>query len=161
HRDYPEFPEIYSNRAFERLERPLVNVLTRALAVIANSPSAARRIASLYQVDPGRIIELPFLPSLPARRHAAGGGLTTAEEGRRKYDLRVGYVFYRAGFLPFKTHLYLLEGLVALERKHGIILHAVFCGGGPPLHRAMVERQVRALELTERVHFLGFVPDED
>src|SRR5579862_7459510 len=27
HRDYPEFPEIYSQRTFERLERPLANAL--------------------------------------------------------------------------------------------------------------------------------------
>ena len=103
HRDYPEFPEIYSNRAFERLERPLANALTRALAVIANSPSSARRIASLYQVDPSRIIELPFLPSLAVRRHAAGGGLTTAEEVRRKYDLPARYVFYPALSSPSRT----------------------------------------------------------
>src|SRR5262249_9332978 len=32
HRDHPAFPEIYSNRTFERLERPLANALTRALA---------------------------------------------------------------------------------------------------------------------------------
>jgi glycosyltransferase involved in cell wall biosynthesis len=161
HRDHPEFPEIYSNRTFERIERVLVNTLTRALAVITNSPSSARRIASLYQVDPERIIELPFLPSLTVRRHAAGDGLTTAEEVRRKYDLPARYVFYPAFFFPFKNHLYLLEGLIALERKHGIVLHAVLCGAGSPLHRAVVERQVRALKLTERVHFLGLVPDQD
>jgi glycosyltransferase involved in cell wall biosynthesis len=162
HRDYPEFPEIYFNRAFERLERPLANALTRALAVITNSASSARRIASQYQVDPSRIIELPFLPALSVRRHAAGGGLTTPEEVCRKYDLPARYVFYPASFLPFKNHLYLLEGLVALERKHGITLHAVFCGSNPPVGRGMpVERQIQALGLTDRVHFPGLVPDED
>ena len=35
-------------------------------------------------------------------------------------------------FGAFKNHLYLLEGLLELERQHGIILHAVFCGGGDP-----------------------------
>jgi glycosyltransferase involved in cell wall biosynthesis len=161
HRDYPEFPEIYSNRAFERLERPLANALTRALAVITNSPSSARRIASLYQVDPSRIVELPFLPSLGVRRHAIGRGLITIEEVRGKYKLPAHYVFYPASFLPFKNHLYILEALVALDRKHGIQMHAVFCGGGPRLNRAVVERQVRELGLTQRVHYLGWVPDED
>ncbi len=161
HRSFPEFPESYVDRTFERREKPLGITLTRALAVIANSPSIASRIHSLYQVDLSRIIELPFLPSLTVRRHAARGGLTTAEEVRRKYALRARYVFYPAFFFPFKNHLYLLEGLVALERQHGIILNAVFCGGGSPLHRAVVERQVHELDLTDRVHFLGLVPDED
>jgi glycosyltransferase involved in cell wall biosynthesis len=161
HRDYPEFPEIHSSRTFERIERALVNTLTRAMAVVTNSPSSARRIASLYQVDPERIIELPFLPSLTVRRHAAGDRLTTAQEVSRKYNLPDRYVFYPGFFFPFKNHLYLLEGLVALERKHGIVLHAVLCGGGSAWHRAVVERQVQALKLTDRVHFLGLVPDQD
>jgi len=161
HRDHPDFPEIYSNRAFERLERPFANALTRALAVITNSASSARRVASLYQVDPSRIIEIPFLPSLAVRRHAAGGGLITAEEVRRKYGLSARYVFYPASYLPFKNHLYVLEGLCALERRHGIILHAVFCGSGPPMHKVTVERQVQALGLMERVHCLEWVSNED
>jgi len=71
------------------------------------------------------------------------------------------YVFYPAYFTPFKNHLYILEGLVELERRHGIALNAVFCGGGAPLQRATVERQVEALGLTARVRILGVVPDED
>jgi glycosyltransferase involved in cell wall biosynthesis len=161
HRRFPEFPESYADRLFERREKPLGITLTRALAVIANSPWLASCIHSLYQVDLSRIIELPFVPSLAVRRHAAGSGLTTAEGVRCKYDLPPRYVFYPAFFFPLKNHLYLLEGLLALERQYGIILHAVFCGGGSPLHSAMVKRQVHALGMTERVHFLGLVPDED
>ena len=161
HRNYPEFPEAYSNRAFQRRERQLANSLTRALAVITNSPSGTRQITNLYQVDPARIVELPFVPSLTVRRHAAGQGLVTAKEVRRKYNLPDRYVFYPAYFSPLKNHLYILEGLLDLERQHGIVLNAVFCGGGEPSHRAMVERQVQALGLTARVRFLGFVADED
>jgi glycosyltransferase involved in cell wall biosynthesis len=135
--------------------------LTLALAVVANSASGAHRIASLYQVDPSRIVELPFLPSLAVRRHAAGAGLATVEDVRRKYRLPACYVFYPAFFYPLKNHLYLLEGLVALERQFGIILDAVFCGGGLLWQKTKVEEQVRALGLTERVRFLGRVPDGD
>ena len=161
HRDWPEFPEAYSNRAFEFRERQLTNSLTRALAVITNSPSGIRQIASVYNVDFTRIIELPFLPPITVRRHAAGRGLINVEEARQKYDLPDRYIFYPASFAPLKNHLYILEGLLELERQHGIILNAVFCGGGEPSYRAIVERQVQALGLTARVHFLGFVPDED
>jgi glycosyltransferase involved in cell wall biosynthesis len=161
HRDYPDFPEAYADRGFERHDRGLRMSLTRALAVVANSPSGAHRIASLYQVDSSRIVELPFLPSLAVRRHAAGAGVATVEGVRRKYGLPTRYVFYPAFFYPLKNHLYLLEGLVALERQFGIILDAVLCGGGLAWQQTKVEEQVRALGLTERVHFLGRVPDED
>jgi glycosyltransferase involved in cell wall biosynthesis len=161
HRDHPEFPEAFSDRLFDRVERTHLAVLTRALAVITNSACIARRIADLYQVDPERIIVLPLVPSLPVRRHAAGKGSTTVEEVRRKYHLPDRYVFYPAWFLFHKNHLYLLEGLLELERRHGIVLHAVFCGGDPQGQRARVERQVQALGLRERVQFLGLVPDAD
>jgi glycosyltransferase involved in cell wall biosynthesis len=85
----------------------------------------------------------------------------TVEAVRRKYDLPDRYVFYPAYFSFSKNHLYLLEGLLELERRHGIVLQAVFCGGGDPGDQERVERQVQALGLTEQTRFLGLVPDED
>ena len=110
-----------------------------------------------------RLVVLPFLPSLAVRHHAAGERRATAEGVRRKYDLPEPYVFYPAAFGALKNHLYLLEGLVDLERRHGIILHAVFSGGDNQERGNLrtVERQVQALALTGRVHFLGVVPDDD
>ena len=84
----------------------------------------------------------------------------TVEDVRRKYCLPDRYVFYPAYFAPHKNHLYLLEGLVELERRHGIALHAVFCGGGEPEDVATVERQVEVLGLAQRVQFLGLISDE-
>jgi glycosyltransferase involved in cell wall biosynthesis len=161
HRDHPDFPEVFTGRVFERWERVYRATLKRALAVIANSPSGARRIASLYQVDPHRIIELPLLPSLAVRRHAAGDGRSSVERVRHSYDLPDRYVLYPAYFSDDKNHLYLMEGLVDLERRHGIVLHAVFCGWGMGKGQTKVERQARALGLMARAHFLGLVPDDD
>jgi glycosyltransferase involved in cell wall biosynthesis len=165
HRDHPEFPEIYRNRTFEHWERVRSATLTRAIGVIVASSFAARRIARLYQVDPQRIIVLPFLPSVAVRRYAAGQGRTTAEGVRHKYQLPEPYVFYPAHSGALKNHLYLLEALVALERRHGITLQAVFCGedgdGGDKGSRRIVERQAQALGLTSRVRFLGAVQDDD
>jgi glycosyltransferase involved in cell wall biosynthesis len=160
HRDYPEFPDGFANRVFERREWALRATLTRALAVIVDSTFGARCIAGLYHVDPGRIIVLPYLPSHAVRCHANESGLATADGVRRKYDLPARYVFYPAFFAEHKNHLYLLEGLVELERRHGITLHAVFCGGDP-IDQKRVERQVMALGLGARVRILGYVPDED
>jgi glycosyltransferase involved in cell wall biosynthesis len=158
HRDHPDFRVAFANRGFERVEWALQCTLTRALAVITDSQFCARRIARLYHVDPGRIIELPYLPSLAVRRHAAGNGSVTLDDVRRKYDLPACYVLYPAFYYSHKNHLYLLEGLLALEQRHGLALHVVFCGG----HDAeRVERQVKALKLMARVRFLGLVPDED
>src|SRR5262249_44688085 len=58
----------------------------------------------------------------------------------------------------------LLQALVELERRHGIALHAVFCGGDRGDRNggwARLERQTQALALTGRGHYLGLVPSED
>jgi len=161
HRDYPDFPGAFKDRLFERRERHLSTTLNRALAVIANSESGARRIAELYRVQASRIVVLPFLPSLAVRQHAAGNEMVSAEAVRRKYNLPDQYIFYPAYFSFDKNHLYLLESLEALERCYGIVLPAVFCGGGDPGEQDRVERQAQALGLTQRVHFIGRVPDQD
>ncbi len=161
HRDFPEFPEKYADRVFERRENVHQVTLIRALAVIANSASGARRIAELYHVDPRRIVVLPFLPSLTVRRHAAGDRRVTGAMVRRKHELPGKYLFYPAYFSYHKNHLYILDALIELERRHGIVLHAVFCGGGDPGDQTIVELQTQALGLTERVHFLGLVDDDE
>jgi glycosyltransferase involved in cell wall biosynthesis len=160
HLDHPEFPEIYGERVFERREKVHRATLPRAMAVITNLPSLARRISDVYQVDFDRIIVLPFLVPLGSRRHAAEKGSITAKDVARRYNLPERYVFYPAYFSVHKNHLYLLEALIVLEQHHGISLHAVFCGGGDPGDQEKVERQVDALGMSERVHFLGLVPDE-
>lgn len=160
-RDHQEFSDVYGDRVFERVDRVLRATLTRAVAVIANSTSGARRIVSLYHVDPNRIIELPFVPALAVRRYAAGKGLTSTADVQRKYDLPEKYIFYPAYFAFHKNHLYLLEGLVQLEQRHGVILHAVFCGADNRNIQKLVMRQAEALGLTTRVKFLEFVPDDD
>ncbi len=158
HRDLPGLPESYENRNFEARERSLEVTLARAIAVIANSPSGARGISDFYHIDPRRIIQLPFQPATAVRRHASGKGLVTEKEVRKKFNLVSRYVFYPASFAPQKNHLYLLEGLVELERRYGIVLDAVFCGPGSS---DTVERQTKHLGLSGRIHFLGVVPDED
>jgi glycosyltransferase involved in cell wall biosynthesis len=161
HHGNPEFPEAYANRVFERRERILQSALMRAMAVVADSAFGARQIASYYHVNAKRIIELPFLPALAVQRHAAGKGTVTVDGVRRKYNLPLRYIFYPAYYSYHKNHLYLLEGLLDLERRHGITLHAVFCGGGDPGDQEAVERQVQALGLMARIRFLGLIPDKE
>ncbi len=161
HRDFPSFPEIYKGRQFEIRERVPHNTLNRAHAVIVDSPFAASRLSQIYHVDAARIVVLPFVPSLNVRRYAAGRGTETVESVRRKHKLPEQYVFWPSFPASEKNHLYLLEGLVYAERHHGLKLHAVFCGGGRQEDWSIVERQVQALGLTSRVHFLGRVADDE
>lgn len=160
HRDLPEFPGVSLGREFERREHCLRIALPKAVAVIANWASEAQRVAQAYQVAPERIVILPFLPSLPVRRHAEGKGTVTAEAVRARYSLKEDYVYYPAQMCADKNHVYVLDALAALEAKYGRRLHAAFSGADNG-NRSHIEQYVRRLGLSERVHFLGFVDDAE
>ncbi|WP_439816262.1 glycosyltransferase [Zavarzinia sp. CC-PAN008] len=159
HRDHPEFPEVAGSREFERREQVLNAILPKAIAVIANAPGGAAQIAATYAVDPGRIRVVPFLPALATRRHAAGQGSVTAAQVRARYGLPDAFAFYPANPWPHKNHVYLLEAVALLERRHGVRLDIVLSGGAAAGF-AHVEDRARALGIADRVHILGFVADE-
>lgn len=158
HLDLPEFPGVSLSRQFERREAALRTALPKAVAVVANCASESERIARIYDVEPKRIIVLPFLPSTAVRRHVKGRGTSTLEAVRARYGLPQDYVYYPAQFCADKNHIYLLDALVAAEAKYGLRLHVVFTGSDTG-NRVHVEQYVRRSGLTERAHFLGFVEE--
>ena len=121
------------------------------LKLVAVRTPPEEPLSWLYRVDPHRIVVMPFLPSLPVRRHKAGEGVITADGVRAKYDLPDQFAFFPAFLTHHKNALYMLEALVDLERRHGVVLHAVFCGSGTPAALALVKRQVDALGLRGRI----------
>jgi glycosyltransferase involved in cell wall biosynthesis len=160
HRDFPEFPEVSSDREFERRDQLLVAALPKAVAVIADSPAAAGKMARWYGVDPARITVLPHLPSAAVRRYVAGESRATASTVRSKYALPAQYAFYPAQTWAHKNHVYILAALGELERRSGRKLDVVFCGSDKG-NSDYVRDRARALGLAERVHMLGFVADDD
>jgi glycosyltransferase involved in cell wall biosynthesis len=155
HRDWPEFPEV--SEQFESRERTFGGSLARAVAVIVSAPTLARDICRFYGVAEHRTLVLPFTPALHTREPAPSEQIARVRE---KYGLREDYVFYPAQFWPHKNHLYLLQGLKALEVRYDIRIHAVFSGSDfGNVH--CVQSESNRLGLDGRVHFLGFVADED
>ena len=159
HRDMPELPGTALGGEFQRREIALQITAPRAVAVIANCLSGAERISRIYNVEANRIVILPFFPSIAVREHAVGKGSITAKLVRAHYGLHENYIFYPAQFCADKNHVYLLEALVALEQIHGIQLHAAFSGSDAG-NRAHVESYAQRLEIADRIHFLGFLPDD-
>jgi len=102
---------------------------------------------------------MPFQPSVTVRESAASGAAVNINIGE-KYALGAPYVFYPAQFWAHKNHVYLLEGLRALEQRHGLKVGAIFSGGDQG-NRIYVERHVHKLGLDARVRFTGFVSNEE
>lgn len=159
HRDDPEFPEVRAGRIFEGRERLYHSILPKAVGIIVESYTGKVNVMRRYGVDEERSHVIPLTPAI---------GIQISEDTykagyidiRQKYKLDAPYVFYPAQFWAHKNHVYLLEGLKSLEKQFGKKVGAIFSGGdqGNLVH---VRRKAVELGLDDRIHFTGFVPNEE
>ena len=159
HRDDPEFPEVRWNRALEARDRNYQAILPRATAIFVDSELGKINTVNRYGVNAERVHIMPFQSSVSVREYKAVD-INKKISIAKKYQLNVPYIFYPAQFWAHKNHIYLLEGLSALEQSHCIKIGAIFSGGDQG-NRAHVEKHMRLLGLEERVRFAGFVENEE
>lgn len=158
HRDDHEFPEVRWFREFESREMNYWAVLPRAVAVLVDSAQGMRNVVSRYGVDENRVHIMPFQPSLITRGES--NQQTARYNVHHRYSLDVQYVFYPAQFWAHKNHVYLLEGLDALNKIYGIRIGAIFSGEDKG-NLEYVKEFASRLGLNSVVKFIGFVPNED
>jgi len=159
HRDYPEFPEVRWNRQFEARDKNYKALLPRATAIFVDSELGKKNVVHRYGIDDERVHVMPFQASV-ATCSSANADSHLVNNIREKYGLDVPYVFYPAQFWAHKNHVYLLEGLRALEQRHGLRIGAIFSGGDQG-NKSYVESYVQKLKLEDRVKFAGFVQNEE
>ena len=74
--------------------------------------------------------------------------------------MQVPYVFYPAQFWAHKNHVYLLEGLHALEHRYGLKVGAIFSGYDEG-NLAYIKNRVFVLGLEDRIRFADFVSSQE
>jgi len=159
HRDFPEFPEVRSRGIFERREIYFQKTLARAIAVFVDSELGRKNVIRRYALDESRVYVMPFSPAT----HSNIGDdeyLAKYIDVRLKYDLDMDYVFYPAQFWPHKNHVYLLDGIKALEIKHGIVIGVIFAGSDQD-NMPYVKQMAKEKGLFDRIRFAGFVPGHE
>jgi glycosyltransferase involved in cell wall biosynthesis len=160
HRDHPEFPEVRDNWQFEGRERLLRSVLPKSTAVLVDAVAGKRNVIRCYGLDAARVHVFPFAPSI-----ALTAGSHELDRDRidvkTKYGLSTDYLFYPAQFWPHKNHVYLLDGMRALEDVYGIRMSAIFVGSDAGGNLAYIKRVAQELGLEERVRTPGYVEDRE
>lgn len=159
HRDDPEFPEVRWNSALEGREKIYRALLPRATAILVDSDLGKKNVVHRYGIDDERVHIIPFQAAI-STRGPVNPNSHSAIDISEKYALDVPYVFYPAQFWAHKNHVYLLEGLQALEERHGLRVGAIFSGFDRG-NLAHIKSYVRGLNLDARVRFAGFVENEE
>ena len=156
HRTNPYFPEISSKGGWEQRELLCSSVIQRASYIIAGTRAGKADIERYYQVPSERVRVLPFVvPSFIENTDVDGSSYVL-----EKYNIPNNYLFYPAQFWPLKNHVCLLKAAQILRNDFGLAFDIVLTGSDRG-NRKHVEQLVSELELTQSVHFLGFVPQSD
>lgn len=156
HRDEPEFPEVYKNRIFETREIGLEKNLKRAVAIIADSELGKNNIVKRYTVDKSRVYIAPFLPAL----NTNNSNIAINKNIKEKFNISRDYIFYPAQFWAHKNHIYILQGMKILKEVFNTIIDVVFTGSDAG-NLEYVMKISDELNLSDQVHFLGFVDNDD
>ena len=157
HRDNPEFPEVRLDREFEYRDENYKKILSRASAIIVDSDLGKINAAHRYGIDLDRIYVLPFQPAEATRSVLDLNTIQKRIINEKFKDDK--YVFYPAQFWAHKNHVYLLEGLFILEQKYGLKISAIF-SGTDKVNKKYVKDYAKKLKIEDRIHFVGFVNDE-
>lgn len=156
HRLQPWFPEVSEGGTWDQRESFYSSFLRRASVIIAGTEAGRAEIERFYQVTPNRIKILPH----PTPRFATEAEPQDEKKILGKYNLSGKYLFYPAQFWPHKNHANLLLAVGLLRDKYQVSLPVAFAGSDKG-NMEYVKRLAGELRLTEQVHFLGFVPQQD
>ena len=150
------YPETFTPSLVTYLRRVVPWSVRRATRVLADSESTRSDLMSLYQTPGQKITVLYSGVNEQFRPIRSQPTLSTV---RAKYGIGdEPYIFTVSTLQPRKNHRMLIEAFSRLVSAAQINL--VIAGGKGWLYDEMAAEIMR-LGLTERVHFLGFVDDED
>jgi len=156
HRQQPFFPEVSTGGRWQRREKSYGIKIQRAAAVITGTSAGKAEIEHFYQVPSELIHILPY----PVPSFALQPLVGKDSEVLAKYQIPDQYLFYPAQFWPHKNHATLLLAVQILREVHNLIIPVVFVGADKG-NKLYIEQLVNQLNLSEQVHFLGFVPQSD
>lgn len=129
-----------------------------ARTVVVGTQWVKEDVVRRYRIDPEKIQVIPWAPPTHFYKEPEPGHLAVVTE---KYQLDTPFAIYPAVTWPHKNHLRLLESLAYLRENRGLVVRLVCTGSLDRSFHPRIEEQVRKLNLTSQVKFLGFVPEDD
>jgi glycosyltransferase involved in cell wall biosynthesis len=160
HRLQPAFPEVSAKGQWEHREAGWADAVRRAAIVTVGSQEAKEQLCHFYGVPQENVWVLQFPTPQKAIDIAQGKLDAPAKvDVRAKYGIKHDFLFYPAQFWPHKNHVNLIHAL-RLLRQRGRKISLVLTGSDHG-NRSYIENVTKDMDLTDLVHFCGFVPYED
>ena len=150
-----EVPEIMSFWSRVKLSLLIRAIVHRANGILADSDHGRNLLIRHYKTSPEKVFVVPFRPP----RYLVNESEDRTSDVMQKYNLEPGYFFLPGRWGSYKNTERVLAALKQVSLS-GLEQHLVLVG--LKSHEIPVaEREIADNGLSDRVHVLGFVPDED
>ena len=156
HRLQPWFPEVSNNGVWAEREWRHRYFLSRASYIIVGTEAGRNEVELFYQIPKFRIHKLPH----PTPSFLLNSKIENISTITKKYNIPDNYIFYPAQFWTHKNHINLLHAIKIIYDRYELEFHLVLTGSdmGNLNH---VKEVAHKLNLSNQLHILGFVPQED
>lgn len=156
HRLQPWFPEVSSDGTWDYREMHYTKILQRASIIITGTKQGKSDISLLYDIPPNQIEIIP----MPTPSFVLKPIKKKNTDIFEKYQITGKYVLYPAQFWAHKNHINLIEALQILRENYNIQLSIVFVGSDKG-NLSYLKEAISKRSLTNSIHILGFVPQEE
>jgi glycosyltransferase involved in cell wall biosynthesis len=153
HRYERFFPEVSKNSRFFYRDNHFYNICRHSIGVIVDSEFGKKQVLESYEIPVSKIFVLPFVPPGYVYNTECHSDVKT------KYHLPNRYIFYPAQFWQHKNHERLIRAISMLVNDLPDIQLVLVGSQQNSYHR--IKELISSLNLKERIHILGFVPNED
>ncbi len=153
-----EYPQYFTRSRAVQLRHTVQRTITAAARILTPSEFSRRAIMRHYGVDGSKVIVVPNGVST-AFRHVQRE--TAAHWVEENYGISAPFVLTVGDLQPRKNHLGLIRAFEELIRHHPQIPHHLVMVGKETWFAPAVRRAAAASPLANRLHFTGWVPDEN
>jgi glycosyltransferase involved in cell wall biosynthesis len=155
---YLEYPEYFTRFRSHQLRLTVKRTVKRAARVLTPSEYSRRAILRHYRLDEDKVVVVPNAVAAqfrPIEREVARGAI------HRKFGIRGPFVLSVGDLQPRKNHVGLLHAFEDVLQAEPQLPHdLVFVGKETWYSRDLYRAAIRS-PVWDRVHFTGFVEDDD
>ncbi len=153
-----EHPEYFTGLRAAQLRVTVRNTVKRAARILTGSEYSRRKIQKVYGIDESRITVVPNAASplfrpLPHDEAAA--------RTRRRLQIPAPYILNVGDVQARKNQAGLIRAFDELARVYPELPHHLVLAGQDSWHSDAVHREAERSSVSERIHFTGFVSDQE
>ncbi len=153
-----EHPEYFQWPRALQLQLTVERTVRAAARVLTGSEFAKRSITRAYGLDDSKVVVVPNAASAcfrPIPRQ------TAVDEVGVRFGLKAPFLLHVGDLQPRKNQIGLVQAFAELVRQCSGLPHHLVLAGKETWFTSRVRKAVRQSGLAERIHFTGFVSDED